>query len=119
MITLTSATSTLEIRNPRLGNKDVATRNRISKRSKGGDTILFVHPQWPRQRELSLEFDTLTLEEVTALRDFVKGSLGLSVTLIDHEEREWVGIISSPDLEIKEDRDDCDYSTSLTFLVIP
>ncbi len=119
MISLTYDSTTINLRSPKFGNKDIANRNRLSKRSKGGDTIHYIHPLWPQQRELVYDFDTLTRTEAINLRDFIKLSLGRTVSLTDHEGRIWSGIISTPDVSIKEDRDDCDYSTSLTFLVVP
>ena len=119
MITLTYDSTSIELPSPQLGNKDITTIEKINKRTRGGDTILFSDPDWPHQKEVKYDFDTLTLEQVTLLRNFVSSTLGLTVEFTDFEGNSFWGVINSPNFEIIQNSRNCDYSTSLSFLVVP
>lgn len=119
MITLTLGGDTITVRSPALGNKAVTRRNRIKKESRGGTRIVYAHPQWPKETEFDFSFDTLTVVEANDLRGFIARTLGKQVTLLDYENKTYVGIIISPDIEIAQDGRTCDYSANFKFLVIP
>lgn len=108
------ATDTLDLRNPNLGNPHRLQLVRINRESRGGTLVIFADPLWPIVESMVFNFSVLTSTQAYALRDFMRTHLGLSIKLIDHENRAWTGIISDPTQPIVEDHKDS-FSASFEF----
>lgn len=96
----TSPTSTLVLRNPEFRNQDTLSFNRINRETRGGTLIVFADPNWPKSQVLSMQVDFLKQSQVDDLLQFFLDSLGKEVGLLDHENRQWRGIILTPDAEV-------------------
>lgn len=95
-----SPTSTLVLRNPEFRNQDSLSFNRINRETRGGTLIIFADPSWPKSQTLRLEINHLKQSQVDDLLDFLLDSLGKEIGLLDHESRQWRGIILTPDADI-------------------
>ena len=108
-------TNTLILRNPDFGNGDRLEFSRIRRQTRGGTPILFSDRDWPKQQVLNLDISALTEIQAQDFLDFVTESLGQEVGLLDHENRQWHGLILNPDADITDGGLDCTYSTHLEF----
>jgi hypothetical protein len=101
-------TTTLVLRNPEFQNKESLNFNRINRETRGGTLVVYADPDWPKAKVLTLTLRHLKQAQVDALLTFLQESLGKEVGLLDHENRQWRGIILNPDAEIahvsREDR---------------
>lgn len=95
-------TTTLVLRNPRFGNRDRLSFNRISRETRGGTLIVFADPQWPRTQTLELQISGLRAQQAADLKTFLSASLGQEIGLKDHENRQWRGIILNPNTPIAQ-----------------
>lgn len=95
-----SPTTTLVLRNPEFRNTDTLNFNRINRVTRGGTLIVFADPDWPKTQTLRMECQYLKKEQADNLLDFFKDSLGKEIGLLDHENRQWRGIVMTPDAEI-------------------
>lgn len=89
-----------DFRRPIIGNTDELSFQRVNRRTRGGDLVLFRDPDWPKTEVLSLTFDFDTDAEAHRLLNFIKASIGTNMTYRDHENRVWSGVIQNPDAEI-------------------
>lgn len=96
----TSPTSTLVLRNPEFRNQDSLNFNRINRETRGGTLVIYADPSWPKSQTLRLEIHSLKQSQVDDLLTFLLDSLGKEIGLKDHENRQWRGIILTPDAEI-------------------
>jgi hypothetical protein len=95
-----SPTNTLVLRNPSFGNRDRLAFNRINRETRGGTLVVFADPIWPKSQTLQLTVDVLSDAQVENLLTFLAQSLGKEIGLLDHEGRQWRGIITTPDTSI-------------------
>lgn len=84
---------------PELGDEDRIEHQRINRKNRGGETIIYHDPEWPVIEVLNFEFQNLTQTQVKTLLDFVQVTLGRTITLTDHNNVGWEGIIINPDFE--------------------
>lgn len=105
---------TLVLRNPVFGNIDRLEFQRINRESRGGTLLIYADPNWPKQQVMALQIDSLSEEKKVQLVTFLQSSLGQEIGLLDHENRQWRGIITTPDAEITH-VGNCNYSVSFEF----
>lgn len=98
-----SPTTTLVLRNPEFGNKDRLAFSRVNRTTRGGDSIIYSDPKWPKSQ--LLVFRVLGLKQFQAwdLKQFLSASLGKEIGLLDWEGRQWRGMILNPDSPITHD----------------
>ena len=96
----TTPTTTLVLRNPEFQNQDSLNFNRINRETRGGTLVVYADPNWPKAQTLSLTVNHLKQSQVDDLFDFLLESLGKEIGLLDHENRQWRGIILTPDAEV-------------------
>lgn len=101
-----TATDTLDLRAPELGNKDRLAFSRINREARGGTLVIFADPMWPKTQTLALTFAGLKRSQATDLLTFINAHLGEEVKLLDWEGREWIGVIMTPDEPIIQDTRD-------------
>jgi hypothetical protein len=109
-----SPTTTLVLRNPQFNNKDTLNFNRINRTTRGGALVVFADPQWPKTQTLAFEVRSLTQSQAANLLEFFDDCLGLEIGLLDHEGRQWRGIITNPEEPIVNPEQG-DYSTTFQF----
>lgn len=86
-------------RQPTMGNRDDISFQRINRRSRGGDVIIFRDDDWPKTETLALTFDFDQEVDKNRLLYLLKISLGEELTYLDHENKLWSGVIQNPDTE--------------------
>lgn len=84
-------------RQPVFGNGDEIAFQRVNRRSRGGDLILFRDNEWPKTETLNLTFDFLNEADADRLLTLVKDSCGIYLYYRDHENKVWYGFIKNPD----------------------
>ncbi len=98
-----SPTSTLVLRNPQFGNVDRLAFDRINRETRGGTLIMFVDPKWPKQQVMNVTFAALTRAMKDSLLTFLAASIGKDIGYLDHENRQWKGIVLTPEATIQND----------------
>lgn len=107
---------TLDLRMPKFGNAQQVTKNVKVRRTLTGQLRIARSSTWPVVEELKMSFEALTRAQRDALLSFVQQASGQEIGLLDHEDRQWRGIILSPNVSVsQEGRSDCDYAASFTF----
>jgi len=94
---LTTPTMAVEIRAPRMGDRDRLTNTRINRESRGGTLQVFADPSWPKIQSLVLSFTGLSETQAQSVQSFFLSTLGLTVGLRDWDGRTWHGIVINPD----------------------
>jgi hypothetical protein len=92
-----SPSTTVVLRNPEFENRDLLNFTRINRTTRGGSQIVFADPVWPKSQVLRLSITHLSPAQGRDLLDFLLTSLGKEIGLLDHEGRQWKGIIINPD----------------------
>lgn len=95
-----SPTTTLVLRNPEFGNVHRLNFMRVQTESRGGTTILFADPNWPKEQTHSVQINALSRDQKDALVSFLAESVGREIGFADNEGRAWTGLILNPDCEI-------------------
>lgn len=95
-VTLTYGTNTITLRPPEFDNVQSISLDRISRKTRNGDLIIFRDPNWVKNEVFKYSFVYLTQRQVYDLLNFIQLSLGQNVTLVDYEGRIFVGTIISP-----------------------
>ena len=101
-----SPTTTLALRNPQFGNVDRLVFDRINRETRGGTLIMFVDPKWPKQQVMNLTFAALTKTMKDSLLALLNASVGQDIGYLDHENRQWKGIVLTPEATIQNDSRD-------------
>ncbi len=105
---------TVTLVSPEFGNIERISQNRIMRRSRAGDLIIFRDNQWPATETLHMDFTFLNQVTATALVDFMRQTMGLRVTFFDNEQRTWHGYIMTPAAQIAEQLRNC-FTVTLEF----
>jgi hypothetical protein len=110
----TSPTTTLVLRNPDFGNQRTLNFIRIARESRGGTLEVYADPVWPKTKVLKLSVSDLTQDQTDDFLTFLADSLGKEVGLLDWENTQWRGLITTPDAEIT-DNGNCKKAISFEF----
>ena len=94
---------TLPLRRPNFDNVTQLEYRKINRRSRGGTLQIFRDTAWPSAERLILTFSALKQEEITNLFTFLKASLGKEIGYLDHESRQWRGVILTPSAQMSEE----------------
>lgn len=95
-----SPTTILVLRNPQFSNKDTLNFNRINRQTRGGTLIVYANSIWPKIQTLQVEVQWLKPPQLANYLTFLGLSLGQEIGLLDHENRQWRGIITKPDTPV-------------------
>jgi hypothetical protein len=87
---------------PAFGDTDSNEQTRINRETRNGDLIIFHDPQWPVIEKLTYKLPYLSQIQCKQYLSFIHTSLGQNVTLIDHNNIGWVGIIVNPDAAVTQ-----------------
>jgi hypothetical protein len=107
-------TTTLVLRNPDFGNQETHNFDRILRRTRGGDLEVFADDNWPKTKVLKLQVSDLTEDQANDFIQFLGDSLGQEIGLLDWENRQWRGLITTPDAEVT-DHGSCKRAISFEF----
>lgn len=100
--TLQYLNQTVVLRDPDFGNVDRLEQSRINRQTRGGDLEIFRDPNWPTDEIQDYKFSFLTQVQINQLLAFFDFSLGQIITLIDHENFTWSGVIITPNGEVSQ-----------------
>jgi hypothetical protein len=118
-ITLThpygSPTLSLDMRNPRFGNVLTGNMQTINRRLRGGQLSSGRGVTWPDIVTIRLAFEALDSVKKGEFLNFVKESSGYEIGLLDHENRQWRGVIVSPDIVSTQLGRVCNFGTEFEF----
>jgi hypothetical protein len=103
-VTLTFGSTTLDLRFPDFGDKDTYEPYRIARKSRGGDLQVFQAPMWPTTEILDFKFSYIDPDDIASLIDFLKTTVGRTITLLDHYGRTWRGFILTPAGDVVNDK---------------
>jgi hypothetical protein len=110
-------TVTVTLPNADWGDRDRQEFQRVHRNLRGGAVVIFAEDGWPEQRVLTLDIDGMDETQAGDLLDFLLTSLGAEIGLLDHENRQWRGILLNPEAEITQTQREgsCEYAVSLEF----
>jgi hypothetical protein len=89
-------TRVIGLRSPDFNNSVKLEENRISRYSRGGDIVVFRDNMWPEKRIFHWSFSYLNREKIEEVKSLFKESLGKNITIVDHENNSWEGVILTP-----------------------
>jgi hypothetical protein len=107
-------TLTVVLRNPEFGNRDSLMFNRVNRQTRGGTLVVYADSTWPKIQTLQVQVRGLSSQQNADMHTFFSQSLGKEIGLLDHENRQWHGIITDPDAAISQPGRQ-DYTVSFTF----
>lgn len=110
MILQYQATS-IEIRDPKLGNTETIQSNAVIRENRNGD-VLGVD-DWPKNTTLKFDIETMKQLEKYNFEEFLKLSAGQEIIIIF--QGTWIGCIITPIVDIITMKDLCSYDASFEF----
>jgi len=114
-ITLSYGPLSVTLRAPTFNNTQSLNQTRIQRESINGKMKIYRDPIWPQIETFSWSFEGLTEEQKDEFLDFIYSTLGLEVNILDYEGRDWIGVISNPQVETSEELRECGYKVNLEF----
>jgi len=98
-------TLTLTLKNPEFGDQDVLSFAKIDRTTRGGDRKIYAANKWGETQRLQLTVSNLLACNVAVadIVTFLNSSLGKEVGLRDWHNRQWRGVIVTPDTEIEQE----------------
>ena len=106
--------NSLTLKNPEYGDTEQIVKKKTVNDTRGLVAKVFRRDIWPAYRKLVYEFKGMCEDRVQPILDFVKQTQGLEIELLDYNDRIWKGVISNPDLKIRQDHND-NYHTTIEF----
>jgi len=106
---------TVNLRVPEFGNIHRLDLGTVVRRNRGGALKACRPVTWPMVEELQLTFENLSDAQKIALAAFLITSAGLEIGLLDHENRQWKGVIITPSNSITHANPGCSFETGFTF----
>jgi hypothetical protein len=87
-------------RRPIFGNGDDISFQRVNRRTRGGDLVIFRDIDWPKTEVLNLTFNFVKENDGHRMMELIRISVGDIVEYVDHENRHWEGVIQNPTAEL-------------------
>lgn len=87
---------------------------RINRRSRGNDLIIFRDPTWVVSDHITIRLNNLNTQQRLELINFLEFTTGLIVRMTDYENNIWRGFIMNPNTPITQ-TGNCRYSCELQF----
>jgi len=93
-------TYSLTLPRPLFGDREELQLERVERQTRGGNLIVYRDKDyWTSKRILRYKFEGLTNAEIEDMFSFLNTTLGLEISLQDHEGRVWYGVIINPQNE--------------------
>lgn len=99
---LSFGATTLILPSPDFENVEKLDFDRINRKTRGGDLIVFRDPTWSATTTLVYRFSYMTQTKVDSLLRFMRQTLGLTIALTDFEGFIWSGVILTPAGEVAQ-----------------
>lgn len=114
MLTLSFGVKTVSLPDPDFGNDESIKYRKIQRETRGKELIIGPATGYTKTNRYSYSFSWLTETQAQDLRDFVKGTLGQIVTLVDFEGNTYTGFIITPAISFSEPNR-CNITTKFEF----
>ncbi len=101
-VTFSFAGRNYVFRRPIMGNTDAISFQRINRRTRGGDLIIYRDAEWPKTEVQALSFDFINDAESKQFLAFIRETLGCYIAYRDHENKLWNGFVQNPDAEVDQ-----------------
>lgn len=95
-------TTTITLCVPNLGDIRRRDFQRINRRSRGNDLIVYRDPAWVVSDHITLLIDKLTMGQKNLLINFLEYTTGLYIGMRDYEGNIWKGFIMNPNVPIQQ-----------------
>ncbi len=109
-----SPISTVTLRVPLFGNTDVSETGIKVRRTVSNQLSVARGATWPVIRKLKFSFTALPKAQLDAFTMFCLASSGFEIGILDQENRQWRGVITSQ-IESSQVGPGCDFATSFEF----
>jgi hypothetical protein len=116
--TLTYSTTTITLPAPDFNDRTDAKPDRIQRKTPGGELITYQAGTWSKVKTYRYSFSALTLTQRDDLMAFLLATLGLPVTVVDHQTLTYTGIVTNPNGDFSEVLQNCGYTCSLEIEVV-
>lgn len=93
---------TLTLPSPDFDNTEKLDFDRINRKTRGGDLIVFRDSIWTATKTLVYKFSYIPQVRINQLLQFMRLTMGLTIELIDFEGFVWNGIIMTPSGEVSQ-----------------
>ncbi len=113
---ISAPTDGIALPDPEIGDIRRIETNVINRDSRGGEHLAFKDATWPNNELFSWSWALLNDTEKSALETFFITNAGLEVTIVDHNDDEWVGVLSTDTLDIRILESGCSYTVALDFI---
>lgn len=110
-----SPSLTLDLPTPKFGNVQHVVTGARTLQLRSGKSSVFKYANWPSIETFSYTFHALNDTQRAALIDFLKQSAALEIGILDHENRQFRGVITSPTNEIIQAGPMCEVDTGFEF----
>jgi hypothetical protein len=114
-VTMSLGSLSVTLPAPTFNNTHSIQSTRIQRESISGKLIIHRVATWPQVESFSWSFEGLTEAQKDDFLDFIYSTLGLEIRVLDYEGRDWVGVISNPEVETSEELRTCGYKVNLEF----
>jgi hypothetical protein len=104
-IRLTYGDGSVDLRSPEFGNVDKTESQLIVRYTVGGELKAGKITSRPIIRRLQFSFNFLTAQQKSDLQTFLTYSYGQEIGILDHENRQWYGVIITPAVAFNEEPD--------------
>lgn len=112
---VSSPTEIVALPVPLFGDREEMLLSRVQRTTRGGLLKTFSSDVWPKVRIFRYKFDSLPVEKVIELFEFLGVTLGQRMQLADHEGRLWNGYIVNPQGEAGQFMKVCGNTTEFDF----
>lgn len=114
-ITLTYSDLTLDMRNPRFGNSQIIATQTVIRRTRGGTLRVIRGSAWTTIRTFRMSFEGLSVYKRNEFLDFITQSAGYEIGLTDQDNREWAGVMLSPEVVTSQRGRNCNFEAAFEF----
>jgi hypothetical protein len=109
-------TTTVTLPVPVEGNTHSLHVTRILRSNRSGELKSFSDANWPITESFKWQFQAISAKLKEEFLEFLELSAGKEVTITDHENRTWVGVITNPNAAAtKVLRDSCGWTVEFDF----
>lgn len=94
---VSSPTTTLTLRTPKIGDVESLSINRIIRETRGGSLRIYRRANLPVLTTLKFTIDFLSREQANNYLTFLEQTAGKEIGLLDYNSQQWIGVITTPD----------------------
>lgn len=103
------------LRSPEFGNTFTLDTHAIVTKSMDGSTVFIYDSAWPKIDRFKIHFKALSRQQANTLIDFFIGTAGQEILYTDHEDRDWLGIITTESPVVRQYGRACQWETEFEF----